>query len=103
MATFLQILGIVVTIFASSGFWQYMIYKAQQKDKIESTESKLLMGIAYGKICDLCARHIKNGYIGRTEYAELKKYLYDPYRAMGGNGTCEKLMREIEKLPLKED
>lgn len=103
MDAFIQILGIVVVIFASSGFWQYVIYKAQQKDREKSAESRLLMGLAYGKICDLCARHIHNGYIGRTEYGELRKYLYEPYRAMGGNGTCEKLMQEVEKLPIKED
>lgn len=99
----LQIIGIAVTIFASSGFWQWVIYKSQQRDKKKSAESRLLMGLAYGKICDLCAYHIRNGFIGRTEYGELKKYLYEPYREMGGNGTCEKLMREVDKLPIKED
>jgi len=97
----LQIVGLVLAVFASSGFWQYVIYKAQTKDRQKSAESRLLMGIAYSKICDLSGKYIERGSISRDEYSDLKKYLYDPYREMGGNGTCERLMKEVDKLPIE--
>lgn len=102
METFIQILGIVAAIFASSGFWQYIIFRSQQKSRLKSAEARLLMGIAYSKICDLSATYISRGSISRDEYADLKKYLYDPYVEMGGNGTIARLMREIDNLPIKE-
>lgn len=97
----LQIVGLVMAVFASSGFWQFIIYKAQQRDKKLSAESRLLMGIAYSKICDLSGKYIERGSISRDEYSDLKKYLYGPYREMGGNGTCERLMKEVDKLPIE--
>lgn len=48
-----------------------------------------------------CEEMLSQGEITTDGYADLKKYLYEPYRAMGGNGTCEKLMKEIEKLPIR--
>jgi len=97
----LEIVGLVITVFASSGFWQWVIYKSQQKDRQKSAESRLLMGIAYSKICDLAGKYIERGNISKDEYSDLKKYLYDPYREMGGNGTCERLMKEVDKLPIE--
>jgi len=31
----------------------------------------------------------------------LDKYLYEPYKAAGGNGSAEKIMAELNKLPMK--
>ena len=35
------------------------------------------------------------------EYEDLIHYLYDPYVELGGNGSAEKVMQEIKKLPMK--
>ena len=96
------IFPLILAIFASTGFWSFLQTWLQSKRKTKTAEERLLMGIAYSKICDLCAKYIDRGSISKDEYSDLKKYLYDPYIEMGGNGTCEKLMREVEKLPLKE-
>ena len=34
------------------------------------------------------------------EYDNLKNYLYEPYKKLGGNGTAERVMDEIDKLPI---
>lgn len=93
------LLAIVCSIFASSGFWAYLMSR-QNKD---TAERRMILGIGYRSICELCTMYIKRGYISREEYSDLKKYLYEPYREMGGNGTCERLMQEVDKLPIKED
>lgn len=92
------IVAVICSVFASSGFWAWLTAK-QKKD---SAENRMILGICYMAICQLCGAYISRGYITRDEYADLKKYLYEPYRARGGNGTCERLMTEVDKLPLKE-
>ena len=93
--------SIVIAVFASSGFWAFLQWFIQSRRKAKSAEERLLMGLAYSKICDLAEKYIERGSISKTEYEDLKKYLYDPYREMGGNGTCERLMSAVDKLPIK--
>lgn len=92
------VVPIVVALFASQGFWTWLGNKNRQK----SSESKLLLGIAYSKIIQLCEYHINNGFITPKEFHELEHYLYEPYKSMGGNGTVETLMNDVAKLPKKE-
>ena len=93
----IAVIGLAGVIFASQGFWSWLI----AKNKSKSNESKLLMGIGYSKIIDLCEKHIANGYITTRELHELEHYLYEPYRDMGGNGTVEVLMENVRDLPVK--
>ena len=89
----------VLAIFASAGFWSFVTRLLDKK----SAKTRLLMGIAYHNICELCLVYINRGSITSDEYADLKKYFYQPYQDMGGNGVCERLMHEVDKLPIKED
>lgn len=93
-----EIIVAVIAIFASSGFWSWL----GAKQRKESAEDRMILGICYMAICQLCGVYISRGYITRDEYTDLNKYLYEPYRARGGDGTCERLMIEVNKLPLKE-
>lgn len=94
------IVTLAVAVFGSTGFWSWV----QSRGKRKSAESRLLLGIAYGKIIQNAERYIEQGYIPTEEYNELNRYLYEPYKAMGGNGTAEKLMQEVKALPTaKED
>ena len=45
--------------------------------------------------------YIQQGWISKDDYENLHDYLYIPYRNMGGNGTAERVMKEVEKLPIK--
>lgn len=89
---------IVVAIFASNGFWTVV----QQRKDDKSARTKLIMGLGTDKIFYLGGRYIERGYITRAEYADFRRYFYDPYKELGGNGLAEKVMNEINKLPLKE-
>ena len=90
------LISIVCALAASSGFWAYIQKKSDRKD----AKSTLVMGIAHYKIVEMGTRYIDRGNITRDEYENLYTYLYEPYRAMGGNGTAEKIMREVDKLPM---
>lgn len=97
------IVSIVGAVFASTGFWAFLTYLIQRKDKKESAEAQMLKGLGHDRICYLGECYIKRGYITKDEYENLHDYLYLPYKALGGNGTAKKVIDEINKLPLEKE
>lgn len=97
------IVSIVGAVFASTGFWAFLTNLIQRKDNKESAESQMLKGLGHDRICYLGARYIKQGYITKDDYENLHDYLFVPYKKLGGNGTAEKIMKEIERLPLLKE
>jgi hypothetical protein len=45
-------------------------------------------------------QYIERGWITQDEYDTLCE-LYEPYVKLGGNGSGTKIMKEVEKLPIK--
>ena len=82
-------------ILASNGLWALL---AKILDK-HSGKDRLLMGLAYSEIINRAEQYITRGYISSDEYHELCHYLYEPYKKMGGDGTAQRLMERVEKLP----
>lgn len=98
MSTFqTTVITVVTTFAASSGFWTYLLSRREKK----SATSKLLLGLAHDKILQLAHNHISMGYITSEAYEDLYRYLYSPYKEMGGNGTVDRLMSEVSKLPIR--
>lgn len=91
------LLTAVVTVTASSGFWAYI----QRKDMNKSELDKLVLGLAYDKIISMGMAYIERGWVTKDEYEDYRKYLYDPYKALGGNGVTERIMAEVSSLPLR--
>lgn len=96
------IVSIVGAVFASTGFWAFLTFLIQRKDKKDSAESQMLKGLGHDRIIYLGSCYIKQGYTTKDDYENLHDYLYIPYKMLGGNGTAEKIMKEVEKLPLRE-
>lgn len=93
------LLTIVVAAISSSGAWAFL-------DKImakRSNSNKMLLGLGHDRIMALGMHYISRGYITEDEYDNLFKYLYTPYRNMGGNGTAERIMKEVDKLPVTKN
>lgn len=90
---------LAVAVFGSTGFWSWV----QSRGKKKSAESRLLLGIAYSEIIRRSEHYIHQGYIAVDEYNELNRYLYEPYRDLGGDGTAQKLMEEVRKLPTEKE
>lgn len=62
---------------------------------------RLLMGLAYDKITTLGLSYIKRGWISKDEYEDFQRYLYEPYKAFGGNGVAERIMTEVSRIPIR--
>ena len=93
------IVPLVVAVFGSTGFWSWV----QSRGKKKSAEARLLLGIAYSEIIRRSEHYIHQGYIAVDEYNELNRYLYEPYRDLGGDGTAQKLMDDVRKLPTERE
>ena len=93
------IVPVIVAVLASSGLWAFLLKRADNKD----AKSDMLMGLAHDRILYLGKSYLERSptYITVDEYDNLKNYLYEPYRRLGGNGTAERIMNEVEKLPIK--
>lgn len=109
MEAWLQMaIAVFTSVMASSGLWAFLLgrkeMKAKEKEKAEektSAKNRMLLGLGHDRIVMLCMQYLERGYITQDEYEDLEKYLYRPYRDMGGNGTAEKLMNEVSRLPVK--
>lgn len=95
------IIPIVIAVFASTGFWQFVNARVEARKRKKSAETELILGLAHDRIYDLCRHYIARGDITTSEYDNLM-YLYRPYHKCGGNGTGDKLIEEVDKLPMKE-
>ncbi len=91
------IITIVCSVIASSGFWTFI---SKRRDN-NSAASQMLLGLGHVKIIDTCEKYIERGYISQDEYDSLYNYLYLPYKALGGNGTAERMINEVKKLPIR--
>ena len=91
-------LTVLAAVLASSGFWAFLQRRGERKD----VRAQMLMGLAHDRILFLGRSYVSRGYVTQAEYENLDKYLYQPYRKLGGNGTAERIMKEVERLPLRE-
>jgi hypothetical protein len=89
-------LAVVGSVLASSGFWAYVTHKV---DKSDAT-TRLLMGIAYNELIQKGLEYIEHGWVTKDEYEEYRKYFYEPYKELGGNGVAERIMNQVTTLPI---
>lgn len=86
----------IVTLIASSGFWAYVMHK----DSAKAQTNNLLMGLAYDKIITMGMSYITRGWITQDEYEDYRRYLYEPYKKLGGNGVTERIVAQVANLPI---
>lgn len=92
---------IIVTIFSSmlgsAGLWSFLTTKTSKN----SWSNQMLIGLAHDRIIELGMKYIERGYITQDEYENLNRYLYTPYKGLGGNGSATRIMAEVDKLPIR--
>ncbi len=97
--------AIWIAIFTCTGFWtglfQFLTNVYNKKHTKKDATTKMILGIANTIICVQCKEYIQRGGITSEEYKDLDKYLCKPYFELGGNGTVERLWKEVKTLPIK--
>ena len=91
------LIAVVTSVLASSGLWAFITRISEKKD----VKTEMLVGLAHDRILFLGMAYIERGWITQDEYENLKDYLYTPYHKMGGNGSAERVMKEVDKLPIR--
>lgn len=105
MSTTQAIATIITAVFASTGFWTLLnnIYlnrrekNSGEKEKRDA-ERAAILGLLHETLAERCLLYLQRGEISRQEYEDLRQYIYEPYKSLGGNGTGETLMSKVEKL-----
>ena len=90
---------ILTSLIASTGFWTFL-YKVKNNNN-SNKENAMLIGLGHDRIISLGMEYLKRGYIYEGEYDNLYNYLYIPYKSLGGNGSAERIIEEVKKLPIK--
>lgn len=93
------LITIIVAIMGSSGVWGYISHRSNRKDGT----SNMIKGLAQHMIIAEGKRLIAQGYVTTDEYRNLHKGLFKPYVQLGGNGLAEKILKEVEKLPIYKE
>lgn len=98
------ILTVISSVLASSGMWSVLLFALQKRvenKQKDTVERKMLLALAHDRIYYLCEHILSDNTDGIDidEYDNLR-ILYEGYKALGGNGTCERLFNEVSKLPI---
>lgn len=96
---------VLVTLLASSGFWtcvNMLMVNSVKKQQKKSVSSKALLALLHDRLYFLLEKYIERGSVTHDEHENIM-YLYNPYKEMGGNGTCERLIDEFNKLPIDHE
>ncbi len=94
-----MILTIVISVVGSGGLWSVVQWWLTTKHTKETASDKALKALLHDRLYQGCTDILDRGEVSVEEYDNLK-YLYLPYRELGGNGTCEKLMHEVDTMRL---
>ncbi|MBO6267745.1 MAG: hypothetical protein J6N19_01205 [Clostridium sp.] len=71
-----------------------------QKKILDEMEShgEAIAGLEHDRIVHIGSGYEKRGWISSEDYDDIDKYLYQPYKKLGGNGTAERVMQKLKNL-----
>lgn len=93
------LVAIILAVIGSGGFWSALQFIAAKHTEKKSATTRLILGLSHEQILQQCSMYENRGYITADEYSELEKYLYLPYKQLGGNGAVEREMQRVKALP----
>lgn len=79
------------------------INETQKKiyDEVE-VHGEAIAGLEHDRIIHIGSGYEEKGYISAQDYDDIDKYLYQPYKKLGGNGTAEMVMKNLRELTSKK-
>lgn len=92
-----EVLSLLAVVIASQGFWTFISARLTNK----GARLDLLRGLAHDRIIHVGTNYVSRGWITYDEYEDYMKYLVDPYSKFGGNGLAERVIKEVESLPIR--
>lgn len=96
MKVILTIVGFIVT-----GVLGYLVAKVKEYKQKDNNQEKALKCLLRSAITSKYYVYTELGAIPIYEKENLT-YIYEQYKAMGGNSYIDNIMKEIESLPIKK-
>lgn len=90
------ITAVVISVLGSNGLWALI----QSIVGASSAKDRMILGLGHAEIFRQAEHYINRGGITTEELEDLNKYLYKPYKEMGGNGTAETLVNKCKELQI---
>lgn len=91
--------AVLIAIIGSSGIWALILRWIEKHD----AKAEMLKGLGHDRILELGQSYIRRGNITADEFENLHDYLFVPYTKLKGNGTAEKTINDVKKLPLVDN
>ena len=60
----------------------------------------MILGLGHAEIFRQCEQYLRRDGITKEELEDLDKYLFKPYKELGGNGTAESMVEQCHKLKI---
>ena len=98
------LLGLVIGALATA--LKTLMNKMKQKEEDENKQYDMLLKATRSLLHDCiyreCTYYLQKGVVGANALKNIK-YLYEPYRTLGGNDICEALYERCLKLDIEYD
>lgn len=79
-----------------------LLAKIEKRQEVQDNEDEKIragvVALLHDAIYEKCQGALAKGKISVNDFDNLN-HLYQPYRKLGGNGTCKKLMTQVLNLP----
>lgn len=92
------IVSVIVAIFASTGFWDWLKTRRKKMDPYDL----VTMAIGRDRLNFLSKKHLRDGFIPEDEFESFKE-LGEAYINADGNTKVKELYLDAMKLPKKWD
>lgn len=89
------VVGIIIAVFASSGFWQLVIYKVQSRDKMKTAAERALMYLLRQDLIERCDHWLDKESVPINEWTSIVEE-NEIYHELGGNGDMKERMEELD-------
>ncbi len=90
------IITVVISVLGSSGLWAFL----QNRSTAKSARDRMILGLGHAEIFRQCEQYLRRDGITKEELEDLDKYLFKPYKELGGNGTAESMVEQCHKLKI---
>lgn len=97
MDKYIEILiTVMLAVLGSNGLWAYI----QSRNTRKTAKDRMILGLGHAEIFRTAEKYIERDGVTTDELEDLEKYLYKPYKEMGGNGTAETIMHKCHSLQI---
>lgn len=92
------IVAVIVAVFASSGFWQLVLYKVQQKGRKKTAMELAMMYLLRQDLIARCDYWLDRDHVPIGEWTSIVEE-NALYHDLGGNGDLKERMESLEEKP----